>query len=329
MTPADLIARLPRDRLLPLPQPRRADGALRRTGVEIEFAGLTQRAAAEVARGLFGGQIAAQGDHAVTLEGSAIGDVAVELDSALAKKDGAVAETLLDMTRAVIPVEIVTAPLAPDDLARIDRLIDALRDAGAQGSRDGALFGFGLHLNPEVAAGTAAAIVPTARAYALIEDWLRAADPVDPSRRLTPFVDPWPRAFVDLIAAQGAGWSLGDLTGAYLALTPTRNRGLDLLPLLERLDPERVRAALPAGAAKGGRPTWHYRLPEARLGDPGWSAAYEWNRWVLVERVAAEPALLAALGEGWAAHRASLTTLRPDWAGDAGALLAEAPIWGG
>jgi hypothetical protein len=110
------------------------------------------------------------------------------------------------------------------------------------------------------------------RAFALIEDWLRASDPIDPARRLLPFVDAWPRRLVDLLGAEGGGWSLGDLSDAYVMLSPTRNRALDLLPLLEHLDPERVRRALPEGQAKGGRPTWHYRLPEARVDEPDWTS---------------------------------------------------------
>ena len=41
-----------------------------------------------------------------------------------------------------------------------------------------------------------------------------------------------------------------------------------------------------------GRPTFHYRLPDARVSDPGWSIAPDWNRWVAVERLAADRATL-------------------------------------
>src|SRR3546814_9457337 len=34
------------------------------------------------------------------------------------------------------------------------------------------------------------------------------------------------------------------------------------------------------------RPTFHYRLPNARLADPQWSIVREWNLWVRVERLA-------------------------------------------
>ena len=40
-----------------------------------------------------------------------------------------------------------------------------------------------------------------------------------------------------------------------------------------------MRAVLP-NEKINGRPTFHYRLPDARLSDPGWSIAPDWNRWV-------------------------------------------------
>jgi hypothetical protein len=202
-----------------------------------------------------------------------------------------------------------------------------LRTEGARGTRDGIAFGFGVHLNPEVADTTAEAILPTVRAYGLLEDWLRASDPIDPARRLLPFIDPWPRPFVDRLAAEAANWSLEALIETYLALSPTRNRGLDLLPLLEHLHPETVRSNLPEGQAKGDRPTWHYRLPEARVDEPDWTIAYEWNRWCIVERVAARTSLLENLARAWREHRDAITTLRGDWARQVESLLHDEEIW--
>ena len=274
---------------------------------------------------LWGGRLAASGPRDFAVTGGRLGDVKVELDTALGSTgaEGLLVEALGEL----VPVEIVTPPLAPADLPEADRLVKALRAAGARGTRDGIAFGFGVHLHPEVAEETAAFILPVVRAFALMEDWLRADDPIDPARRLLPFVAPWPRRLVDALAAEGAGWDLAALAEAYLALSPSRNRALDLLPLLEHLTPGRVRAALPQGQTKGGRPTFHYRLPEARVDEADWSIAYEWNRWVLVERVAARPDLLADLAAGWAAHRAALPTLRGDWAREVEDRLFEARIW--
>ena len=325
--PQTVPDRIDRHAFWPLPEPLRADGQPRRTGVEIELAGLTEAEVAACVQDLWGGRIEGDDPTRLRVEGTRLGRVSVLRDSALARTgvEGALLDALGDM----VPVEVVTPPLAPAQLPEADALVAALRAAGARGTRDALRFGFGMHLNPEVADTTPAAILPVVRAYGLLEDWLRAADPLDPARRLLPFVDPWPRALVDALAADAAGWDLAALATAYLQHSPSRNRGLDLLPLLEHVTPGAVQAALPAGQAKGGRPAFHYRLPEARVDEADWSVAYEWNRWVLIERVAARPALLAALAEGWRAHRSGLISRRGDWAREVEARLAEARIWQG
>jgi hypothetical protein len=91
---------------------------------------------------------------------------------------------------------------------------------------------------------------------------------------------------------------LAELIDDYLAANPTRNRDLDLLPLLLFLDEARVRAVLP-NEKINGRPAFHYRLPDSRVSDPGWSIAPEWNRWVAVERLAADPERLEMVGRAY------------------------------
>jgi hypothetical protein len=71
-----------------------------------------------------------------------------------------------------------------------------------------------------------------------------------------------------------------------------------VLPLLLYLDEDRVRAMLP-NEKINKRPTFHYRLPDARISDPGWSIAPDWNRWVAVERVAGDRAKLDSLGRAY------------------------------
>jgi hypothetical protein len=66
------------------------------------------------------------------------------------------------------------------------------------------------------------------------------------------------------------------------------------------LDADRVRSVLP-NEKINARPTFHYRLPDARVSDPGWSIAPDWNRWVAVERVAADRGRLERLGRAYLA----------------------------
>ena len=324
MTPSSEL--IPRDRFEPLPQPRTASGEERRVGVEVEFAGLTEAQVSELVARRFGGAARPAGPFERVVEGTALGSVEVFLDTAFRKgRHGKLVQLGLELGREVIPVEIVTEPLRPAALEQVEALCAALREAGAVGSGGGLFFGFGMHLNVEVAAAEMGAIRPVLTAFALLEDWLRLSRPIDASRRLLPFVDPYPRRFVRGLLALPPEAGLGELIALYLKATPSRNRSLDLLPLIRHLDEVRLLAALPDAAAVSARPAWHYRLPDSRVDEPDWRIAYEWNRWVLVERVAGDGALLARLAEDWLAyHRAGAATRR-GWCDRVEALLRAAP----
>ena len=334
---------IPTDRFLALPDhpaPRCAVSKSRRTGVEIEFAGMGVAEAAELVQDLWGGRLMPQSERVITVEGGVCGRVKVELDISLKKKwaEDLAAQALGDL----VPVEIITAPLAQSQMVRADDLVRALRAAGALGTQAKLAYGFGVHLNPElpgmVAAGTddagrgicVGALVSVASAYGLLEDWLRQSDPLDLARRVLPFVAPWPPALVDALAA-GAGKAATEDVAAFARLyahhAPTRNHGLDLLPALEHLAALAL-TDVPPEHLKGGRPTFHYRLPEARLDTENWSIAYEWNRWCLIETVGATPELLAELAEGWQTHRRTLLSRRAQWCEQVEACLNRADIVG-
>lgn len=306
-----------------LPTPDGEGGAARRVGVEIELGGLDERQVAEVVSECLGGRVEPVGGNVLEVRDTALGDLEVYLDTAFKDPDNPAIKRAVEMGRSLIPVEIVTDPIPHDDLPALDRLVEALREAGAKGTEDHLLNGYGVHFNVAVAARTAEHIVPVVRAFALLEDWLRATDPIDFSRRVLPFVDRYPRAFLDLAAREGGTWSLADLTRVYLERTPTRNRALDLLPLLREIDEERVLAALGGDAASvSARPAYHYRMPDSRVGDPLWSLAREWEQWCLVEQVAERPDLLAELAEAWIGYKDAMTTTPSDWVGRVDAILA-------
>jgi hypothetical protein len=107
------------------------------------------------------------------------------------------------------------------------------------------------------------------------------------------------------VLAPGYAPDQAGLIDNYLHANPTRNRELDMLPLFAWIDEDRVRSCVPDARIKA-RPTFHYRLPDARIGDPGWSLALEWNRWCVVERLAADAERLAAMSEAWTANDARL-----------------------
>lgn len=298
-----------------LPDPTRHDGTLRKVGIEVELGGLPEGRVAEFIAGRFGGEVKKTGAYTRAVRGSEIGDVEVLLDTALRDRvSGEVARTGLDWGRAVIPVEFVTQPIDPADIPRIDALCTDLARAGGFGTEDGVLLGFGLHLNVALRGMAIDDILPGLTAFALVEDWMRSRIPIDPSRRALPFVDPYPAPFLDRLCDPTIDWTQERLTRVYLEEAGSRNHALDLLPILKQADPERVVAAVPQMGHKSARPAWHYRLPDARIDDPGWSIALEWNRWCEVERIAADALLLDRLKSAWRAYRDRVLPIPGQWA---------------
>ncbi|CUX80263.1 MAG: putative amidoligase enzyme [Roseibaca calidilacus] len=279
---------LPRDRFLPLPD-HAGPSRDRRTGVEVEFAGLTPEQAAQIVQAEWGGTITREGPRDLLVADGRFGPVKVELDITL--KTRWIEDLAVEILGDLVPVEIVTAPMAQRDLPQVAALLTTLARAGAKGSGAHVGYGFGVHLNTERPDDPAT--IAIVRAFALLEDWLRQSDPLDPARRVLPFVDPWPRALVDALAGAD-DWSLADLGRVYAKHAPSRGYGLDLLPLLQDAVPDTL-ANVPADQLKGGRPTFHYRLPETRLDEVDWSLAYEWNRWWVVEQVAKDSGFIHSL----------------------------------
>lgn len=308
------------DLFAPLPVPLNAQGRPRRTGVEIELGELDEAACAALCARHLGG-VARQVDEAIwRVEDTRIGTLEVYLDTALRHAEkSALRDAALALGREVVPVEIVTEPLDRDELIALDGLREELRLAGAVGSGGGLFFGFGVHLNVEIAAESAGAVVPPLLAYALIEDWLRDANPIDQTRRVLPFTSPYPTRLVQRLVTMGPGADLRHVMDAYAQEAPSRNYGLDMLPVFAHLDAERIAPVL--GAATSARPAYHFRLPDCRIDEPGWSLDHEWRRWRTVERVATNAETLVELSREWMALHTGLTLSRTRWARRCGAIL--------
>lgn len=276
-------------------------GGRRPVGVEVEFGGLDAIRAAEAVRARFGGMVVPDGPHRVHVSDTELGDFKVELDwdwvhapssDALVDK----AKSMLgDIGAELVPMEVVTPPVPAGRLPEIDALIRDLVRMGAEGTRAGLFYAFGLHLNPSLGPADLAA-VPIRRvlqAYLLEADALRAEIDVDPVRSLLPFVEPFPTAYVDHVLDPDYAPDLDGMIADYLRFNPTRNRELDLLPLFAGLDGERVRQTVQDPHVKG-RPTFHWRLPNADLEVPGWTVARQWMRWLRVEQATLDADALAA-----------------------------------
>ncbi|HEY0835145.1 MAG TPA: amidoligase family protein [Azospirillum sp.] len=310
------------------------DGAPRRVGVELEFADLDAPSAARLVRELYGGEIQVEDPHRCRVTGTRLGDFTVELDmrSAHPEKIGAETEpgafdAVLETLRPlwgrigslVMPFEIAAPPVPIERLPELEALITGLRERGAAGTGASPLFAFGLHLNPEVAATDADYILDHLKAFLILSPWLRAEIRVDATRRLSGFVAAFPLDYAVKVVDPAYRPDRTTLIADYLADNPTRNRELDLFPLFAHLDPDTLFAAVKDPHVRP-RPTFHYRLPNARVGDPGWSLAQDWNRWVTVEELAADRARLDSLGAAYRdfARRKDLD----GWAAEAGQRLA-------
>lgn len=296
------------------PTVRNTSGAYRRVGVEIEFAGLQPRTTAELIHDLFGGELEASSAHRLWVHHTRWGDFCVELDTQYAHPDERIMhppaaddnewermrqdfhtrtrELIGDVATGLVPTEIVCPPVPWNELDALDTLFDLLRQHGAKGTDASLLYGFGLHLNPELPSLETDVILAHIRAYLLLATWLRDQIQVDITREVLPHTNPFPRDYALLVLAPDYRPDLTTLIDDYLAYNPTRNRELDMLPLFAFLAPEHPHPLL-SGPLIKPRPTFHYRLPNAQLSCPDWGVVSEWNRWLAVERLAASPNSLA------------------------------------
>ncbi len=319
------------------PHSTTTDGAPRTVGVEVEFANLDAPSAAAVVRSLYGGALEPESPHRCRVTGTRLGDFSVELDMRSAHpgktngdESGAVGKAVDGVVEAlrpwwgnigslVMPFEIAAPPVPITRLAELEPLFAALRAQGAAGTDASPLFAFGLHLNPQVARTDGDYLLDHLKAFLLLASWLRREIRVDPTRRLTGFVAAFPVDYAVKVVDPAYRPDLDGLITDYLEANPTRNRELDLFPLFAHLAPETMAAKLRDPHVRP-RPTFHYRLPNARLGDPGWTLAQDWNRWVAVEELAADRDRFDALGADFRAFAARKAL--DGWAAEAGRRLA-------
>lgn len=301
-----------------LPDPvENSRGEVRRVGVEIEFGGLALPDAAEAVRVAYGGELHQDHEHRYTVT-TPLGKFEVTFDSSLLSdkkyehvldrlglggsegvKD-VVEGALRRIGGAFLPLEIGSPPIPVTELHEITRLEQALRARHAEGTRAGLLYAFALHLNPEAAdPHDGPAVAATLRAFLLLYEWLFRRADVDTLRRILPFINPFPDAYARQVIDPDYAPDMPTLIDDYVRANPTRNRPLDLLPLLAFNDPDLMARPELAGQKVSPRPTYHYRLPNSQIDEPGWSIAREWNQWALVERLANDPELLRGLARAY------------------------------
>lgn len=298
-----------------------AAGEPRRVGVELEFSGISLEAASDAVARSLGGERSEDTSAEHSVEVPDLGTFGIEIDWDFLKRkardsaEGETSEWVEPLSRAaplLVPVEVVGPPMAMTALAELDPMVQALREAGAVGTEESLIAAYGVHLNPEIPSLEAPVIHRYLRAFALLQWWLVDAHDVDNMRRLTPYINPWPEAYLREVLTLNAP-DTETLIDQYLAYNPTRNRALDMLPLLSEIDAGRVQDVVDDQRVKA-RPTFHYRLPNCHIERGDWSLANAWNLWCAVENLAWDDAALESLTREFIdAERLLIGVSRGDW----------------
>lgn len=299
------------------PRVDKQDGTTRRVGLELELGGLSLERTVEV----LGRYLGSSPRHAESALRASIesrfGSFTVELDSIVLQDKSylkplislgveeasptsrAIEEAVVDVAREIVPLEIVTPPIPWTELRSFDPLWLELRRAGAEGTLTSVFHAFGLHFNAEVVDARIDTTVAVLQAYLLLEDWLVEELDVNLTRQIAPYIRGFPEPYRRLVLAPGYRPSWERFTADYLRHNPTRNRRLDLLPLIcdvTDVDPShRVRE----WALVKPRPAYHYRLPNSEIAQPGWTPAIACNGWVTVERLAQNEELRAEMASSY------------------------------
>ena len=306
-----------------------AEGRPRAAGYEFEMGNLPVTRAAEFLQQSLGGELDILSPFEATLDGTILGKLKIERDAQALKSvryrkwlsqlgiefdPGTIAheiETNIDSASSIlIPCEVVTEPVPFAQMDALDELVAALNELGAEGTQDSLIYAFGMHINPSAPALDAVTLCRHLQAFILLYSWIVETADIDLTRRyFTKFIDPFPQDYVEHILRAQYAPTLEEFTADYLRDNPTRNRALDMLPLLQELNPDQVQAGLDEDerALVKGRPAFHYRLPDCKVNQAGWSASLAWNQWVWVETLAADEQLLFELIGEWQGSNATFS----------------------
>lgn len=299
-------------------------GQLRRVGYEIEYAGVDIETSARIVNEIAGGTLKRTNPFHYDIRDTGYGDFSIEVDATLLHEQAyekylehagididnldlraPLEKLLLTIANMFVPHEIITPPLALDSMDIIDSIRAALVEMEARGTSESILYGFGVHINPELPAEDADTLLAHLRAYCLLYDWICKQSRVDWSRRIGPYINHYPEEYIELIMQPDYKPSRRQLAHDYIYHIPSRNHALDMLPALVYLEGNEL---LPLAREPGmikPRPAFHYRLPNCLIGDPHWQVAHEWHYWVMVERLAANTERLTQIMNDYRQNKAS------------------------
>lgn len=300
------------------PRLHKDDGAVRRVGLEIEFAGVDVSVTTAAVIETLGGTTQHESPFDTAIDHPRWGTFRVELDSRPLKRRRHMEllaelgvdvehsrfatwldDSIREVASVVVPCEVVTPPIPMTELSELDPLWRRLQQLEAEGTRASVLNAFGLHLNIELQELSVDTMLGQLRAYMLSSDWIASRSRIDFSRRVTPYIDSFPEEYRRKVLDPQYAPNRERFIEDYLRHNPTRNRALDLLPLLAYLKPAIIDMIEDAPELIKPRPAWHYRLPNSEIDEEAWTPAGDWNRWVAVERLAADPSTLRTMSEAY------------------------------
>jgi len=300
------------------------DGTPRMVGFELEFSGLTLDQTVDTIQSSIGGKPGSGTAAEQVIHVKSLGDFNVELDWDYLKRkavendqneeSGDWIEQLSKAASLLVPVEVVCPPIPITNLDALNPMVSSLRKAGAVGTEESLLAAYGVHINTEIPHLDAATLFCYLRAFSVLQWWLVEAHKVDTTRKISPYIDLYPENYVkQLLSRSNPGIDM--VCADYLEYNATRNRALDMLPLLAEIDEERIRSVVDDQKVKA-RPAFHYRLPNCNIEQTDWSLAQPWNNWCIIEQLAHRSDDLNELGAAFLdADRPILGVSRNKWIG--------------
>jgi hypothetical protein len=301
------------------------DGAPRKVGFELEFSGLTLEQTVEALQSSLGGRCQEETPAEQIVRVESLGDFTVELDWNYLKHKAAESgqgegrndwlELLGKVASLLVPVEVVCPPIPITNLNALDPMVSALRKAGATGTEESMIAAYGVHINAEIFQLDPEVLFSYVRAFCVLQWWLVEKHEVNTTRKISPYIDLYPDKYVKHVLSSAENPGIAMICNDYLEYNPTRNRALDMLPLLAEIDAERVSRAVDDPRIKA-RPTFHYRLPNCNIEHPGWSLAESWNKWWIIEQLAQRPDDLRELSAAFLdAEQPIIGVSRKQWVG--------------
>lgn len=287
------------------PWPHNESGDPRRVGVELELSGVELDQLTDLVCSVVGGTVEKKSPYEARIENSSIGTVRVEFDATLFRElkvrhffaelesdllgeeeRSSIEQTLASIAAWLVPYEIVFPAIPLSMMGELEK-VRAKLGAFAQGTGTSVVNAFGLHLNIELPDLQVETILAYLRAFLILYEELKHSHDIDPTRSLSGFISPFDKRYAMLVLNQNYRPTLDEFIDDYLRANPSRNRPLDLLPLLAHIDEAKVRRLLPEEKISP-RPAFHYRLPNSSVDEDDWSISREWAIWMKVERLAAD-----------------------------------------